>query len=94
MHERKFVVKCEGDSLTWNQYIAKLNKRKIWSNMAFCIPTVWESGGTRPCLSHLIAPKIQCKQTFYLSAYIWTQLFRKKAPEKCTFNGWCFENEH
>jgi len=51
MHERKFVVKCEGDSLTWNQYIAKLNKRKIWSNMAFCIATVWESGGTRPlCL--------------------------------------------
>jgi len=48
-HERNFVVKCEGDSLVWNQYITK-PKEKMWGYMACYIPTVWKSGGTRrPC---------------------------------------------
>jgi len=31
-------------------------KRKMWGDMAYYIPTVWKSGGTRPRVAHLITP--------------------------------------
>ena len=49
IHKRNFVVKCEGDSLVWNQYAVLRNlKRKLRGDMAYYITTVWKSGGTRP----------------------------------------------
>jgi len=41
-----FVIKCEGDSLVWNQYITKPKEK--CGGMVYYIPTVWKSGGTRP----------------------------------------------
>jgi len=46
-HERNFVVKCEGDSLVWNQHITRPKEKNVW-DMAYYIPTVWKSGGSRP----------------------------------------------
>ena len=43
-HKRNFVVKWEGDSLVWNQYIRKPKEKKV-GDMSYYIPTVWKSGG-------------------------------------------------
>ena len=44
IHKCNFVVKTEGDSLVWNQLLRNL-KRKMWGDIAYYIPTVWNSGG-------------------------------------------------
>ena len=50
-HKRNFVVKCEVDSLVWNQYIAKPKEKNV-GDMVYYIPTVWKRRGTRlPCPS-------------------------------------------
>jgi len=49
IHKRNFVVKCEGDSLVWNQYITK-RKEKIVGCMVYYMLAVWKSGGdASPC---------------------------------------------
>ena len=66
-HERNFVVKCEGDSLLWNQCITKLKEKNV-GDMVYYIPTVWKSGGTRPPFPHLIAPMVATELESYAAS--------------------------
>jgi len=57
-HKRNFVVKCEGNSLVWNQYITKPKKKNV-GDMAYYIPTVWKSGGGA-------SPSPNCAHAYYI----------------------------
>ena len=78
-HKRNFVVKCEGDSMVWNQHITKPKEKNFYKakeknvyykakeknvgNMAYCIPNVWKSGWRIHCIPRLW-DEVKCKISY------------------------------
>ena len=49
LHERNFVVKCEGDSLVWHQYITKPKEKNVGGNGILYTHCVKKWGPRTPC---------------------------------------------
>jgi len=58
-HGLDFVVKCEENSLVWNQYIMKPEEKNVGEH-EILYPTVWKKWGRVPRVPHLTAYANSC----------------------------------